>query len=303
MRPVYTAVLLTLLYTHAHAQTHMTMERRPGKDLIVSFLDGRDDRSQVERQNLEKLPYSAVVKILQNGSYICTGTVVASTLILTAAHCVLKRDPKFSDRTVSTALTAETHSREKYTIVAAYLAPKYRPRAPSNRIPIVSRDVALLETAKPIARETGHLGVANDLKEDYISVILAGYHDDLPLKLQQQGCRALDVITDWLSKDRIDHNCDAATGSSGSPLLVEHNNAFYIIGVNSGAEEDQRNYAAVIGGYEEVDQFVFDRLSEAGISVWEPDESEGIVPYFGAQRSTWRNPPPPAKERSSMPTT
>ena len=76
------------------AQAYTTMERRPGKHSVSSFSDGVDHRSPVPAQKHDQGPYRAVVKILQNGAFICTGAVIAPPLILSAAHCVMDRDPR-----------------------------------------------------------------------------------------------------------------------------------------------------------------------------------------------------------------
>ena len=282
MYSIHTAAALFVLILCSQAQadsTATTMEAQ--KPFLRSFFKGGDARIPVPDHDLKKLPYSSILPIFQNGHFLCNGSKVAPSLILTAAHCAKNPGLGSSSAKVNVTLTAESHSGEHYKIAYIHELGKYDP----NEDPYYStpQDLILLETARPMGSETGQLGVANNLKADGMKVLLPAFHGDAPAVLKKEQCVVKDVYTSTFYIDRIEHNCGLASGSSGAPLITEYEGSFYIIGVVTSV--GKKHYAHVIGGRKTVDSALFGLLKAAQVPVREPSQSEGVVPHFGGSQT------------------
>lgn len=199
------------------------------------MLFGRDDRELLDSS---RFPWRAIGQLVTPHN-TCTGTVVADSLVLTAAHCV-------SEFIAGRMAPAEVqfyaglqggYYQEAATATRIVPAPDYTDRARPDGD--VSDDWALVVLDRPIGTATGTLPVydlrAGDLyylaQNSWGRIDQAGYSSDRPEGLTGHlGCR----IGNARDAGWVQHDCDTVPGDSGSPLLVERDRTTYVVAVVSG---------------------------------------------------------------------
>ena len=280
MKSISTILSATLYFVlsasyPAGAQSIMSLHLSPRADGII----GPDDRSPVEWGDRIGLSSTMAGRILSfdtrtivrlldsHGKFICSGSVVGPTTILTAAHCV-KWDGAWRSRHRSRPMLVEVWNGTQFGIIDWVVSSGYhgRPLPSDPRRTSLSQfeiDVALLYTSRPISPIVGgFLGITKrdswgqrDRTFDGTPVHLIGFHGDVdalrPKLLVKERCDAkynrvkhLKFLT-WEPRDygRIMHNCDVTGGSSGSPLLSDNFNGVHIFGVNvAGGGTDDSGY-------------------------------------------------------------
>ncbi|PLS23139.1 trypsin-like serine peptidase [Neptunicoccus cionae] len=183
------------------------------------------------------LGWEAVGRIDIGGQGYCTGVLVASDLVLTAAHCVFDQS------------TNRLHEASAFTFAAGYQdGTSIETRAVQQVVahanyraalgPITSNirhDVALLKLAAPISTFTAapfaiHSGIAPG---NSVSVVSYGKGRDDVMSWQKQ----CDVLA--RGAGLIAFNCDVTFGSSGAPVFVKEGNRARIVSlVSSGRNAD-----------------------------------------------------------------
>jgi subtilase-type serine protease len=95
--------------------------------------------------------YSNVVRVQLPGGRFCTGTLINSRTILTAAHCMLNSNGGYTGGAVSVSFSPDTSSNinPRVTISAAILN-TYNPIANDSR----SNDIAMLSLSTPVTNIT-----------------------------------------------------------------------------------------------------------------------------------------------------
>jgi protease YdgD len=200
---------------------------------------GEDDRVVLDSA---AWPWAAIGRINRGGRGYCTGTLVASNLVLTAAHCLYDRA---EDRPIPV---------RRLTFVSGYRRGEFAASAGVRRIvqpegghprqtstlDQIARDWAVLVLDRPMATKPVPV---RRLEPDMVgpggrplSLLTAGYSQDRPHMLSMHaGC----AISERRSKDRVlVHSCDATRGASGSPLIAEMPDGLFLIGVITGALEN-----------------------------------------------------------------
>ncbi len=156
---------------------------------------------------------------------LCTGTLVAIDLVLTAAHCVM--------------INGKTYPPEQVQFVAGWLkggfvahrkgAALIFPDGAADGTPGRDTDVALIRLANPISAAAATPLPFGTFAATEPPLALIAYRRDRPHALGgQYDCQPLSK-TDTL----IGLSCDVASGNSGGPVLGKINGDWHIIAVMS----------------------------------------------------------------------
>ena len=245
------ALSLAIACTAASAQMVRPM---PASAAHVEAIHGKDDR---EVQSRSAFPF--IVRLLdENQRFICTGSVIGSHTVLTAAHCTGFRDGRFpSSRWIG---FVETADGVRYRVRRSCVSPEYGGVDDNGLLhrTDITPDIALLVTERRLPVPT--VAVDRNLA-DGERVWLAGYHGDRPNLLLVNSCVAerFDSVLVW---DRVQHRCDSVAGSSGSPILAKKHGVIVLVGVHSSSAYDgSTSFAALIGGETAVDDFIAEGLA------------------------------------------
>ena len=215
-------------------------------------------------------PYRAIVRLLgEDGRLDCTGVVIANNKVLTAGHCV-KMNGKFK-QSHELPQFVEAFNGEKFEVVRWCTAPDYVGELVKHPTlhwayagySEVSDDVAILTLRRNISATTGVARVWYGLSADE-EVLMAGFHSDAPKTLKAQRCEAR-VFDSYIGSDRLEYYCDTAHGSSGSPIFVEREGQYVVVGLHVASNPDDVAVGALLGAHRRVVSFV-EKASENAFS-------------------------------------
>lgn len=193
-------------------------------------------RREVE---IDRPPWNAVVRVQTNLAGRCTGALVAPDVVLTAAHCL------FNKRTRAMLQAESLH------VLAGYDRGTYAAHSPVRRVTLsplydgtkpfefLRQDWALLTLVKPAPASVAPLAVAREPIPPGQAAAFAGFHRDRThVLLADQDCA---IGPPMRAKDgglMMSHDCAAAQGSSGGPLLVRRGAGWVVAGVAVAATKN-----------------------------------------------------------------
>ena len=221
---------------------------------------GADNRTRLKWGKVERVPIGGwrlgsigerltdmstkkIVRILAKHSrFVCSGAVVAPTIVLTAAHC-LKWNGKYL-KDPEKPVYIEAWNGQKFKVVSSSVLKRYQGTQKHYSLRTTtadqwSLDVGLIYLRKEIAFVTdGFLKISKNIDDSRIQWFsLVGFHDDVERVISKQlvteSCSgAIKPIVErgrggrkkgsWLHGygTVIIHKCDNSPGSSGASLIV-----------------------------------------------------------------------------------
>jgi protease YdgD len=207
----------------------------------------------------KQLPARAVGRLEVQGGYLCTATLVADDIILTAAHCIMDDKGRHRKPLVFYAGIDHGDAVAQAGIVAVLADPAFDPvhQFDGNSIannPALARDWALLRLDSPIGRNTGTIEVFAATKAQLDDIVSDFNSDVIQIGYGGQGGHRPKLRHDCGPADVLDARyyttqCGLVKGDSGSPLLLEENGKYRIIGINyAWVDLDYVNHVFLVVG-------------------------------------------------------
>lgn len=167
------------------------------------------------------LPWRAIGEISMSdntGQYICSGAMVGSDAVLTAAHCVYSRSNQAFFSTLSFA-PGQSASQAPYGTIPWAHVTIYSNYASSSIPDPNIYDIAVIKLTQQVGTTTGWLGVEIPCQapdQGSFSLVTAGYPDDKPFgTCVTAGCR---VTYNSCTNPYLYHECPTVDGQSGSAM-------------------------------------------------------------------------------------
>lgn len=200
---------------------------------------GEDNRVSVDASSY---PWTAIGKVIFESGGYCTASVVGRQTLLTVASCLfIEEDGNRLDRPIEFLGRFDGYAWATSARVTGYfLPPRFGYERYMNSSDIDGLDWAFLVVDRDIGTEVGTIEVMpltiDDLHAaidgNWYSVMQAGFSSDSDTWLTAHlGCPIVEVFDD----DTFFHECDTLNGDGGSPLFVERDGRYWIIGVESAA--------------------------------------------------------------------
>jgi protease YdgD len=187
----------------------------------------------------EHVPWRAVGRVNIGGTReisMCTGTLIAEDLVLTAAHCVVSSRTGKAYRPTLVHFVAGWRRGQK---VAASVASSItvHPSYQGNHDTSVDRlafDLAIIRLEKPIAQDKAPFFGIGPAPEIGTPLTLISYRRDRAHALtRQKGCEITGIRSAVMTM-----NCNVTYGASGSPVFVTRGDTVRLVAVLSAMGPD-----------------------------------------------------------------
>jgi protease YdgD len=193
---------------------------------------GNDDRV---RMDTSQFPWSVVGTTSADRGGGCTATLVASDVIVTAAHCIHSDGQLHAGGVYTTGFDLPGGPRTA-RIIDHLIDEEWDSERFSQTDEIDGTDWALLRIDTPLGDELGFVGVIDIVADrgtretQNARIWQAGYSWDTGQNLSgNEDCRILIAYPD----DTISHDCDTTRGDSGSPFMIYENGEWQIVATDS----------------------------------------------------------------------
>ncbi|WNN50247.1 trypsin-like serine peptidase [Siccibacter colletis] len=253
MRKTVVFFLGTLCLTALCAHADDGDESEMSSSDVTTLFFGKDDRTAV--MDPTAAPWDAIGQLETASGNLCTATLISPHLALTAGHCLLSPPTGKPDKAVVLRFVAqkggwryEIHDIEGR--VEASLGRRLKPDGdgwivPSSAAPYDFGLVLLRNPPSGITPLPLFSGNRDDLtaalKTQARRVTQAGYpQDHLDGLYSHRDC----LVTGWAQRSVLSHQCDTLPGDSGSPLMLNSDNGWQLIGVQSSAPAAKDRYRA-----------------------------------------------------------
>ena len=214
------------------------------QNLILFF--GNDDRVFVSPPYAGA--FSAIGKMQTVGESLCTATLIAPDLAVTAAHCFLMTPKKLDKGRWFWAGYHQGKWLARYKIEDQIFHPRFRKGLEYKGDDVYIKpqaapyDIALLKlklidgtSPKPMPVFSGNADALLEKIQRYNSeVTQAGFaHDHSQVLTAHQRCQVTSLVED----NTLEHQCDTLSGDSGSPLWLVTENGPELVAVQSSAPD------------------------------------------------------------------
>lgn len=212
---------------------------------------GRDDRVPMVNRSF---PWSAIGRIegiaADGKRYSCTGTLIAKSIVLTNAHCVVNPNTHKVSRAIQFKPNLINGALQDNADVGNVEAYYYGTDFKEDSATVDVNDWAVLKLDKPLGEKYGFLGwkapSASEFPKFSNKLSLVGYSADFPstpkvyggLELTagpgltagvHRGCSVMGEKDGLLL-----HDCDTKGGASGGPILAKVDDEYYVVALHAG---------------------------------------------------------------------
>ncbi|MGG5821167.1 trypsin-like serine peptidase [Falsiroseomonas sp. HW251] len=206
-------ILLALLLIGAPAAAQ---QPRPHQAVPLPGIGSADPRQPASTR---QAPWRSLGRVHTSFGGQCTGVVVGTSLVLTAAHCMVSpRTGQFVEPgSVHFLLGYERGSFNAVSRVGSYrVGQGFEPgRGP------MGADWAVLQLLEPIGTPDIVLPLWREAPAPRTPVMLGGYQQDRPeVIMADTACRVLGLGREPSGSVVLVHDCAGTRGASGAPLLA-----------------------------------------------------------------------------------
>ena len=177
-------------------------------------------------------PWNAIAKVQTNIAPRCTGALVGPDIVMTAAHCLYNRrtGALLQPESLHVLFGYERGGYFRHAQVVRYVVGDGFEGAEPARHP--ASDWARLELAEAVPPAIEPLKLSKEIPVPGTAVALTGYNQDRIHRLMADAsCRVTGIL--MIRGERLlTHDCSAARGTSGGPLLARRADHWEAVGIN-----------------------------------------------------------------------